>query len=319
MPQISVIVPVYNVRDYLEKCVESVRGQTFTDWELLLVDDGSADGSGELCQTLSRTDGRIRCLSQPNSGVSAARNAALSAAEGEYVTFLDGDDTLAPEHLDILWRLAQKEQADVTAIGMRLVRSDGTTEKEIRLTPGVFSGTEEILRAFLLDSEQVFGACNKLFLRSRIGELRFSALRRAEDALFCAQVLSRCGIYAVSDQVGYIYYRRNDSVTMSVPDERALDQIRGWTKIYDLFRTCAPELCSDTAAKICREVDHTPISRTDWYRKMTKIRSKFYPLQFPGGKLPWRKIPAAMLYHVSPGLYYRMGLRRARGKGGDHA
>ena len=91
-PLVSVIVPVYNVEAYLARCVASLRGQTYPDLEIILVDDGSADGSGLLCDSFAREDPRIRVIHQPNAGVSAARNAGLEAASGAYVCFVDGDD-----------------------------------------------------------------------------------------------------------------------------------------------------------------------------------------------------------------------------------
>ena len=91
-PLVSVIVPVYNVEAYLARCVASLRGQTYPDLEIILVDDGSADGSGLLCDSFAREDPRIRVIHQPNAGVSAARNAGLEAASGSYVCFVDGDD-----------------------------------------------------------------------------------------------------------------------------------------------------------------------------------------------------------------------------------
>ena len=92
MPEISIIIPVYNTKDYVERCVRSVTGQSFGDWELILVDDGSTDGSGEICERLSEEDGRIRVIHQENGGPSKARNAALDIAAGELLLFCDSDD-----------------------------------------------------------------------------------------------------------------------------------------------------------------------------------------------------------------------------------
>ena len=120
-PLVSVIVPVYNVEAYLARCVASLRGQTYPDLEIILVDDGSADGSGLLCDSFAREDPRIRVIHQPNAGVSAARNAGLEAASGSYVCFVDGDDgaeeTMAAEAAAAM----EAGGGDLCAWGMNIV------------------------------------------------------------------------------------------------------------------------------------------------------------------------------------------------------
>ncbi len=306
MPKISVIVPVYNVRDYLEKCVSGVRAQTFGDWELILVNDGSTDGSGELCRALAGEDGRIVVLERPNGGAAAARNTGLDAASGDTVTFLDADDSFAPDHLESLHSLLESAGADAAASGMTLVYPGGSDERAVRPDAGIFRGKEEILRAFLIDGRGIYGACGKLFRRAAVGDVRFSAYTRAEDALFCVRVLSRCGVYAVTDAAGYLYYRRQDSVTMRGRDERSIDQVRAWTEIYGIIEKTAPELCRFAAEKICHDIDALfPLGGAAG-RELKALRETYYPLKFPGGRLPAGKIPAAILYRISPRAYYSL-------------
>ena len=310
MPKISVIVPVYNVREYLEKCVSGVRAQTFGDWELILVNDGSTDGSGELCRALAGEDRRVLVLDRPNGGVSAARNTGLDAASGDTVTFLDSDDSFAPDHLETLFSLLESAGADAAASGMTLFYPDCPAERAVRPGAGVFSGKEEILRAFLTEGCGLYGACGKLFRRAAVGDVRFSAYTRAEDALFCVRVLSRCGVYAMSDTAGYLYYRRSDSVTMRGPDERSVDQVRAWAEIYGVLKGSAPSLCPFAADKICHDIDAVFPLGGPAGRELKALREKYYPLRFPGGKLPAGRLPAAVLYRISPRAYY--GLSRIR-------
>lgn len=98
--KVSVIIPVYNVEKYLESCLESIKSQTFTDYELILINDGSTDESVAIMRRYAKTDARIRIISQSNRGVSAARNLGLSVAEGDYVLFVDSDDTILPDALE---------------------------------------------------------------------------------------------------------------------------------------------------------------------------------------------------------------------------
>ena len=117
MPEISMIVPVYNVEQYLPAALDSLRAQTCPDWEAILVDDGSPDGCGALCDAAARQDARFRVIHQKNAGVGAARNAGLAAARGTYVQFLDSDDALEPQMVEVLCRTARQTDADLILFG----------------------------------------------------------------------------------------------------------------------------------------------------------------------------------------------------------
>ena len=114
MPKISVIVPVYKVEPYLHECVDSILAQTFTDFELILVDDGSSDNCGKICDEYAAKDSRIRVIHQENRGVSAARNAALDAAKGEFIAFIDSDDVVNVYYLEVLLS-GMDEDTDIVA------------------------------------------------------------------------------------------------------------------------------------------------------------------------------------------------------------
>ena len=117
-PKVSVIVPVYNVEKLLQRCIDSILAQTFTDFELLLIDDGSKDKSGEICDEYAANDDRIIVIHKDNGGVAEARNAGLRAARGELIGFVDADDWLAPEMYAILYDNMLKEDADISAGGI---------------------------------------------------------------------------------------------------------------------------------------------------------------------------------------------------------
>lgn len=139
MPGISVIIPVYQAEHFLTACAESVKRQTFSDWELLLVDDGCTDGSPAICDALAAEDSRVRALHQPqNAGVSEARNRGLREARGEYIAFLDADDALEPQALEILWNLRSQAGADSAACAHRNLYPDGGTSVELVLPAGVY-------------------------------------------------------------------------------------------------------------------------------------------------------------------------------------
>lgn len=111
MPLISIIIPVHNGEDYLEDCVESIKNQTVSDWEIIVIDDGSTDGTGKICRRLAEENPKLRVIFMEDEGVSAARNAALDVAKGDYVTFVDADDRLMPEMLEHLLNAKEKPRA----------------------------------------------------------------------------------------------------------------------------------------------------------------------------------------------------------------
>ena len=145
MALIDIIVPVYQAEKTLEACAESVRSQSFEDWAMILIDDGSTDGSGALCDALAKKDGRIRVLHQPNGGVSAARNRGLGEVRSPWVYFLDSDDLLMPGALETLYRLALDNGADTAAGAVVLTEGDGSRITDDILPAGVYdvSGIRE--------------------------------------------------------------------------------------------------------------------------------------------------------------------------------
>ena len=126
MPRISVIVPVYKVEQFLPACVQSILGQTFADFELILVDDGSPDGCGALCDAYAGQDGRVRVIHQKNGGLSAARNSGIAAATGEFLAFVDADDIVAPDYLEQLYCALRSSGADMALCAVEDVNEDGT-------------------------------------------------------------------------------------------------------------------------------------------------------------------------------------------------
>lgn len=149
MPSVSVIVPVYRAESFLRRCVESVQSQSFRDWELLLIEDGSPDGSGALCDALAAEDSRIRTFHKPNGGVSSARNVGLDAAKGQYIAFLDSDDWFLPDFLETLVTLAERSGADSAGCAhLNVPESGASTPEKGALPAGVYE-KDAILRGIV--------------------------------------------------------------------------------------------------------------------------------------------------------------------------
>lgn len=202
MPYFSIIIPVYNVAPYLRECLDSVLKQTFTDWEAICVDDGSTDGSGAILDEYAAKDKRFRVIHQANGGVSAARNVALEAATGEWVTFLDADDKIDTERLKALFIIARKHKSidwiHETKYAAKSYRYNVETECEL-IVENVFLVGWEILKQNAL-------LVLNTFRRDSIANVKFPVgVRYAEDDIFELRCLPQCKTAAFASYCGYWY------------------------------------------------------------------------------------------------------------------
>lgn len=229
MPAISVIIPVYKVEPYLDACVSSVVGQTFSDLEILLVDDGSPDRCPELCDAWAQKDPRVWVIHQENGGLSAARNTGIEAAKGEFLAFVDSDDMLEPDALRRAWEAQQACQADLVIFNLVYV-----DEHNHPLPAPDFSGfRDEILTAdevwqryFALAEQKIYYvvAWNKLYRRELFKTLRYAPGKRYEDQFLLPGLLAQCKTVACLKYVGYRYAQRGGSIMAQGSSRNYLDR-----------------------------------------------------------------------------------------------
>lgn len=240
-PKISVIVPVYNAGAYLVRCVDSILTQTEQDLELILVDDGSTDGSGALCDSYAAGDARVRVIHKRNEGVSQARNDGLQAARGDYLAFADGDDFLEPDMYARLLAVREETGCDAVYCGFRRVwgeRAEVETFPERRVLEGeqVRRYAEELLKA------KAFGAVWRgLYSRRAAGQGRFDEdLSYAEDLLFNLEVLKNVNGVALIPDVLYNYNKANEhsicSRTERNPDFRYTLSLQRLLKVNEYWQ-----------------------------------------------------------------------------------
>ena len=186
MPELSIIVPVYKVEPYLPKCIDSILAQTFSDFELILIDDGSPDRCGEICDEYAARDDRVVVIHRENRGVSAARNAGLDAARGEYIGFVDSDDWIEPEMYQTLVIAAMDRNASLTACSYCLNDAMPAQTDETPVTEAQFRGRKQLLLDLFSKPSRLLGTCcTKVFARSTIGSTRFiEGLAIWEDLVF---------------------------------------------------------------------------------------------------------------------------------------
>ncbi len=212
MPRLSVIVTVYNVQDYLERCLISLSRQTLEDMEVLLVDDGSTDASGEMCDRYAAQHPNARVIHKQNGGVSSARNAGLDAATGEYIGFVDADDFIEPDCFERACSAAARTGADVVCFGFASVWGDEAVMKVVGGEEALFDGNESAFSA-LFDRRFKYFCWDKIYRRELYEGLRYPLGRIYEDAYLLPMVIARAQKLLLLPDVLYYYRMRPMSIT----------------------------------------------------------------------------------------------------------
>lgn len=200
---ISVIIPVYNAEQHLKELLQCLKLQTYQNFEVLLVNDGSTDTSAQICEAAAKTDSRFRCVHQSNQGVSAARNLGLTLSKGAYIAFLDADDRIPENYLAELRAALDKNDCSMSVCDVAVV--DGNVEtRRFTLPPQLLSQTEtmnHLLTRNFINS----GPCAKLFRREVLEGLQFPPLKAYEDILFVVEAVCQCNRIAVTNRTEYRY------------------------------------------------------------------------------------------------------------------
>lgn len=228
MPELSIIVPIYKVEKYLPKCIESILNQSFIDFELILVDDGSPDYCGLICDEYAGKDSRVKVIHQNNQGVSAARNAALDVAEGRYLGFVDADDWIEKDMYQTMLQTAFASRADVVICGIQYFTENGILIREDLKGCKCFSQKELLINLYGKPNPMGGGCVNKVFLRSKIENVRFNPnLSMAEDWVYLFECFKQCDSGYQIPAAFYNVVERSDSTTRKNEVQAIYDIIFG--------------------------------------------------------------------------------------------
>lgn len=237
MPKVSIIIPVYNVEKYLERCIKSILVQTFKNFELILINDGSQDCSAQICKKYADIDKRIIFINQNNYGVSKARNKGIEISSGEYINFLDADDWLDKDAIEYLYNIVVKYNADISCYKMKNYKN-GEIKNYINEKEKISIYTsEDILRKQVEEGLFLHSSCNKLYNKKLIKEYENvfdTDISYAEDALFNYQIMRKCDRLAYSNLRKYNYFINEKSTVKNVSEKR-LDILKAQKKMYYLF------------------------------------------------------------------------------------
>lgn len=243
MKKISVIVPVYNIEECIGRCIDSIRKQTYKELEIILVDDGSTDNSGSICDSYVNKDNRIRVIHQQNRGLSGARNKGLEASTGEYIGFVDGDDWIEEGMYDFLYHILKENEADIAVCGYVIQNSSEADIQEKGNSENVtVYERREAVRAIVEDRRIHSYAWNKLYHRKLFKEIRFPEKRKMEDIATLYKVFMLCERVAVSDIPKYCYCRREGSISQSWDEKMNWDLFSAYLERVDVLGRDYPEL-----------------------------------------------------------------------------
>lgn len=256
---ISVIVPVYNVEKYLDNCIESIINQTYSDLEIILVDDGSSDNSSKICDDWSEKDNRIIVLHQENQGVSSARNNGLRLAKGEYIGFVDSDDYIESKMYEILLNKLLEDNSDISVCSSYVVDKNGVVKTDTSLGNQQYSQEEAVK---LISYKMNNSLWNKLFKAELIKNCRFDENHTfGEDHLILLQILKNVNKVSFTNHSLYYYVQRENSITGMSFNKKSFDQVFMKDTMFEFVKENFPyvscfyrKLCFTSRENLCRKI-----------------------------------------------------------------
>lgn len=304
-PKISIIVPVYKVEKYLKRCVDSILAQTYTNFELILVDDGSPDTCPAMCDKFAKQDNRIKVIHKENGGLSDARNAGLSIATGEYIGFVDSDDYIDPQMYDILLHCLLEDNADVAICNyIRVNESYQKITTMLQPSRNKCFSQEEFIQELLQPYGGYFVvAWNKLYRKAIFNDLRFPLGKQHEDEFIIHHVVARCKKITCVENVLYYYFQREGSIMSQEFNVRHMDYGEALIDRYHFTKKNKYHLWKDyCACRLSYELEkwsaHT--SDIDIQKKYNELRKKSKFLVFE--KAAWKD------YSIRGKIYMKMQL-----------
>lgn len=237
LAKISIIMPIYNVEKYLTRSIESVINQTFSNFELILVNDGSTDRCREICYKYKNIDERIILIDKENGGVSSARNSGLDIAKGEYIYFIDSDDCIDEDAIEYLYKLSINYNADISCYKAKTYKNE-ILQTKLNLNEEIdIYDREDIIKEYAQNGKFLYSVWNKLFKSKLFTNVRFSQdIRYAEDALINYYLFSKSDRLVMSNLQKYNYYINENGVVSNITKKR-LDILKAQRKMYEFLNT----------------------------------------------------------------------------------
>lgn len=247
-PLISVIVPVYNVENYIEQCVSSIQNQTYKNLEIILVDDGSPDNCGAVCDRLALSDPRIKVFHKPNGGLSDARNYGLSKASGTYITYIDSDDYVSDLLVQYLMSLIERYDADISCCGHIKTPSRNTEFPEPEYGAIAFSGRDACKFVFEPGNElKMTTAWGKLYKKTIADRFQYPVGRKYEDSATTHKYLYISSTVVIGDAALYAYFQNPEGICETAKKEKPVDRLWGLSQRALFFEKKEDAECARNA------------------------------------------------------------------------
>lgn len=223
--KISVVVPVFNVEPFLDKCIDSIVKQTYKNLEIILVDDGSSDNCPQICDEWARKDERIKVVHKKNGGLSDARNAGMDIATGEYMGFVDSDDWIHKDMLYMLYNNMRINSSDISVCGVEMLWTNGTERKLLTRSGNTVLDKEDAMRAIIEESWLKQPVWNKLYKTRLIKDIKFPAGKYHEDVFWSYQAIAKAKKVSIFDSIGYYYVQHQNSIMGQPYSVKRLDAV----------------------------------------------------------------------------------------------
>lgn len=242
MPKISVIVPVYNVENYINRCIDSIINQTFTDLEIILINDGSLDNSGKICDEYLEIDERIKVVHKENGGLSSARNSGLELATGEFIGFVDSDDYIKNDMYEQLLVACNINSADISMCGRYNVSEIGELNQLFSLDRQEIWSSKVAIENLLTWNNIDSSVCDKLFYHKLFDHIRFPLGKYNEDIFVMVKILFEANKIVHIGLSKYYYYHRSNSITTEKFSEKKLDLLEASSQVVNFVEEYYPEI-----------------------------------------------------------------------------
>lgn len=252
-PTITVIIPVFNVAKWLPECLDSIINQSYRKLEIIVVDDGSTDESGKICDHYGRIDDRIKVIHQKNGGLSAARNAGIDAASGDYIVFIDSDDYVNPKHIEYLYTLISKLNSDMSVCQLYYVDENGNVIPHVNDCNDnkTVNGNFDCMKEYLSGNAIGTVACRKLYRKDLFDDgIRFPVGRYNEDVWTTYKLIAKCNSIAIGSKELYAYRQRQGSIMNSKFSPKHMDAVYGAIEKNAFVEKYYPALAHYTARDI---------------------------------------------------------------------
>ena len=272
MPLISIIVPVYNVENYLRKCIDSLISQTYKNLEIILVDDGSQDKCPNICDEYKDKDSRIVVIHKNNGGLSDARNFGIKYSCGKYVTFVDSDDYVENDYIEYLYNLLKEENTIISVCGHYICYDEKKIKKNASFTKKI--DKVSALNDILYDKEVDLSSWGKLYSKELFDDISFPKGKIFEDTATTYLLFDKCNYISVGEKCKYYYVLRNNSITTTDFNLKKMELIEMTKKMCNLIEKKYPELKSGCKRRLMWAYLSTYIKIIYTPKKCIKLKKK---------------------------------------------